>query len=332
MSARGSRSEVSFAAALQDDLSIFLPGIMPAGEVIERTDGSRLSVHYLGEVPPGEVFKTRRGNTIARAGHGRVVLLGGLHEIDATCFAEEAAAAGPSIAESLPGAIWSDVPRQLEHAKQFLAEARRAQAAAAAESSPEAQRSGGGPALVEHARALRLYEAAHMLSPRPGHLHAARVDKLGPGLGIGVATCTRRRWRCRPCHGPAGLLAPRRPSVGAPLLGHAAGSRCWVTPLHAPARPAPPLHTAPPPRPLHALHARAVRRLHLAEMRSRLGHVEVATRCNPSPHAHPHPHPHPSPHPHPHPHPNPSPHPHPHPNPSPSPHPHPNLTPTSPSP
>ena len=244
MSARGSRSEVSFAAALQDDLSIFLPGIMPAGEVIERTDGSRLSVHYLGEVPPGEVFKTRRGNTIARAGHGRVVLLGGLHEIDATCFAEEAAAAGPSIAESLPGAIWSDVPRQLEHAKQFLAEARRAQAAAAAESSPEAQRSGGGPALVEHARALRLYEAAHMLSPRPGHLHAARVDKLGPGLGIGVATCTRRRWRCRPCHGPAGLLAPRRPSVGAPLLGHAAGSRPSTRP------PGP--HRPSTPRPLHA--------------------------------------------------------------------------------
>ena len=35
-----------------------------------------------GEVPPGEVFKTRRGNTIARAGHGRVVLLGGLHELE----------------------------------------------------------------------------------------------------------------------------------------------------------------------------------------------------------------------------------------------------------
>ena len=117
MSARGSRSEVGFAAALQDDLSIFLPGIMPAGEVIERADGSRLSVHFLGEVPPGEVFKTRRGNTIARAGHGRVVLLGGLHELDATCFAEEAAAAGPSIAESLPGAIWSDAQRQLEHLK-----------------------------------------------------------------------------------------------------------------------------------------------------------------------------------------------------------------------
>ena len=49
---------------------------------------------------------------------------------------------------------------------------------------------------MEHARALRLYEAAHMLSPRPGHLHAARVDKLGPGLGIGVATCTRRRFSC----------------------------------------------------------------------------------------------------------------------------------------
>ena len=80
MSDRGSRSELGFAAALQHDLSIFQPGIMPAGEVIERADGSRLSVHFLGEVPPGEVFKTRRGNTIARAGHGRVVLLGGLHE------------------------------------------------------------------------------------------------------------------------------------------------------------------------------------------------------------------------------------------------------------
>ena len=36
MSARGSRSEVGFAAALQHDLSVFQPGIMPAGEVIER--------------------------------------------------------------------------------------------------------------------------------------------------------------------------------------------------------------------------------------------------------------------------------------------------------
>ena len=125
MSARGSRSEVGFAAALQHDLSVFQPGIMPAGEVIERADGSRLSVHFLGEVPPGEVFKTRRGNTIARAGHGRVVLLGGLHELDATVFAEEATQAGPSIAESLPGAIWTDEPQEvvLEQAKQFLAEA-----------------------------------------------------------------------------------------------------------------------------------------------------------------------------------------------------------------
>ena len=130
MSARGSRSEVGFAAALQHDLSVFQPGIMPAGEVIERADGSRLSVHFLGEVPPGEVFKTRRGNTIARAGHGRVVLLGGLHELDATVFAEEATQAGPSIAESLPGAIWTDEPQEvvLEQAKQFLAEARRAEA------------------------------------------------------------------------------------------------------------------------------------------------------------------------------------------------------------
>ena len=243
MSARGSRSEVGFAAALQDDLSIFLPGIMPAGEVIERADGSRLSVHFLGEVPPGEVFKTRRGNTIARAGHGRVVLLGGLHELDATCFAEEAAAAGPSIAESLPGAIWSDAPRQLEHAKQFLAEARRAEASAAAEASPEVR-------LVEHARALRLYEAAHMLSARPGHLHAARVE-----------VSARPR--------PAGLLAPRRPSVG---------PRCPPRPSTRPPGPhRPPLHTAAPPH--HAPprpSARAVRRLHMAEMRWRLGHAEVA--------------------------------------------------------
>ena len=216
MSARGSSSEVGFAAALQDDLSIFLPGIMPAGEVIERADGSRLSVHFLGEVPPGEVFKTRRGNTIARAGHGRVVLLGGLHELDATCFPEEAAAAGPSIAESLPGAIWSDAPRQLEHAKHFLAEARRAEAAAAAEASPEAQ-------LVEHARALRLYEAAHMLSARPGHLHAARVE-----------VSARPR--------PAGSLTPWRPPVGPRCPGHAA---LHAPPHHAPPH-RPPLHTARP--------------------------------------------------------------------------------------
>ena len=166
MSARGSRSEVGFAAALQHDLSVFQPGIMPAGEVIERADGSRLSVHFLGEVPPGEVFKTRRGNTIARAGHGRVVLLGGLHELDATVFAEEATQAGPSIAESLPGAIWTDEPQEvvLEQAKQFLAEARRAEAAAAAEVSPEGQ-------MAEHARALRLYEAAHVPSNPHPHPH-----------------------------------------------------------------------------------------------------------------------------------------------------------------
>ena len=146
MRARGTRSEGGFAAALQDDLSIFRPGIMPAGEVIERADGSRLSVHFLSEIPPGEVFKTRRGNTVARAGHGRVVLLGGLHELDATGFSEEAAAAGLSVAESLPGSIWSDTQQQLEHAKYFFAEARRAEAAAAAaELSPEVQ-------LLQHAR------------------------------------------------------------------------------------------------------------------------------------------------------------------------------------
>ena len=220
MSARGSRNEVGFAAALQDDLSIFLPGIMPAGEVIERADGSRLSVHFLGEVPPGEVFKTRRGNTIARAGHGRVVLLGGLHELDATCFAEEAAAAGPSIAESLPGAIWSNVARQLEHAKQFLAEARRAEAAAAAESSADAQ-------LIEHGRALRLYEAAHMLSARPGHLHGGRL-KVPP-------------W---PCLSSAPALPPGAPNSsrqsGTPLLlASPRPSACAVRRLHLAEMPNP---------------------------------------------------------------------------------------------
>ena len=150
---------------------------------------SRLSVHFLGEVPPGEVFKTRQGNTIARPGHGRVVLLGGLHELDATCFAEEAAAAGPSIAESLPGAIWSDVARQLERAKQFLAEARRAEAAAAAESSADAQ-------LLEHGRALRLYEAAHMLS-NPNTLTLTATPTRTRTLTL-TLTLTLTRWRSAP--------------------------------------------------------------------------------------------------------------------------------------
>ena len=209
----GTRSEVGFAATLQVDLSIFMPGIMPVGEVIERADGSRLRVHFLAEIPPGEVFKTRRGNTIARAGHGRVVLLGGLHELDASRFVEEAAAAGPSVAESLPGAIWSDAPRQLEHAKQFLAEARRAQAAAVAETSPLAQR-------AEHARALRLYEAAHMLSSRPGHLHCGGWSRQPV-----VPACSRlggSQWAVLLSTSPSG---PHRPS----------------TPPHAPPRPRTPL-------------------------------------------------------------------------------------------
>ena len=52
----------------------------------------------------------------------------------------------------------------LEQAKQFLAEARRAEAAAAAEVSPEGQ-------MAEHARALRLYEVAHVPSHRNPHPH-----------------------------------------------------------------------------------------------------------------------------------------------------------------
>lgn len=158
-------SRTSDAQKLQEDLAIFKPGFVPAGEVIERADGSRLLIHYLADIPPGEVFKTQKGNTIARAGHGRVVLLGGLHELDAARNAEEAAAAGPSVVARLPAAIWSDPQLQLEKAKEYLLEARQAEAAAAAEFSPEAQFAG-------HARAMRLYETAYVLSDRPGHLWA----------------------------------------------------------------------------------------------------------------------------------------------------------------
>ena len=62
-------------------------------------------VHFLGDVPPGEVFKTSRGNTMARAGHGRVALLGGRFELDASHWAEEAAAAGFGADECSFGAV-----------------------------------------------------------------------------------------------------------------------------------------------------------------------------------------------------------------------------------
>ena len=105
------------ADQMQADLAAFSQPCIAAGEIIQRDDGARMLVHFLGDVPAGEVFKTSRGNTMARAGHGRVALLGGRFELDASHWAEEAAAAGPSIAASLPSSVWMDQQEGAEKVK-----------------------------------------------------------------------------------------------------------------------------------------------------------------------------------------------------------------------
>ena len=74
---------------------------MAGGKILERGDGARLMAHFLGDIPPGEVFKTTRGNTVARAGHGRVVLLGGRFELDATHWVAQRAKSGLGSSASL---------------------------------------------------------------------------------------------------------------------------------------------------------------------------------------------------------------------------------------
>ena len=155
---------------LQADLAAFSQPCMAAGEIIQRGDGAKLLVHFLGDVPPGEVFKTSRGNTMARAGHGRVALLGGRFELDASHWAEEAAAAGRSVAASLPSSVWMDEIEGTEKGKELLAEARQVEAASAAED----------PGLMQtrsYAQALRLYEAAFLLTCNTTN-HSLRTTSL----------------------------------------------------------------------------------------------------------------------------------------------------------
>ena len=124
--------------------------IFPAGEVLKKDDGTRLLIHFLAEAPVGVPLTTEKGSSLLRKTEA-VVLLGGRVELDATRMADQARKAGPLIVTEIPHPYWFGEKRNAK-TQDLMAGAKAAE--------------GSG----RYAEALRLYEAAYLLTERTGYL------------------------------------------------------------------------------------------------------------------------------------------------------------------
>ena len=124
--------------------------IFPAGEVLKKDDGTRLLIHFLAEAPVGVPLTTEKGSSLLRKTEA-VVLLGGRVELDATRMADQARKAGPRIVTEIPHPYWFGEKRNAK-TQDLMAGAKAAEGAG------------------RYAEALRLYEAAYLLTERTGYL------------------------------------------------------------------------------------------------------------------------------------------------------------------
>ena len=136
--------------AVEADMRSFSRPIFPAGEVLKKDDGTRLLIHFLAEAPVGVPLTTEKGSSLLRKTEA-VVLLGGRVELDATRMADQARKAGPLIVTEIPHPYWFGEKRNAK-TQDLMAGAKAAE--------------GSG----RYAEALRLYEAAYLLTERTGYL------------------------------------------------------------------------------------------------------------------------------------------------------------------